>query len=188
MFLFVTWPSLGAMITIRSFVKAAGVALVAAGLVGSLLAPSVEAAESKTEDVVGGWLGELPCPFTSVAPSAGSATTVAFVCVSGTTWDGSWVGHTVYRVAGTLDVASGDIHATIDETLNGLVSATRAAGTLHLVGTVDVDGATGAIVVRERIVGGTGAFEGSSGTVEFDGAQVALVVGHGGYQGTWAHP
>jgi hypothetical protein len=35
--------------------------------------------------------------------------------------------------------------------------------------------------------GGTSAFEGSSGMVVFDGAQVALVAGHGGYQGTWTH-
>lgn len=188
MFVFTSWLSLGAMITMRFSIKVAGIVLVVAGLTGTFLAPSVEAAELKTEDVVGGWVGELPCPFTSAEPSASGAATVAFECVSGTTWDGSWVGHTFYRVAGTLDVVRGDIHATVDETLVGAVSVTHAAGTLHLLGTVEVDGATGAMVVRERIAGGTGAFEGSSGTVVFDGSQVALVVGHGGYQGNWTHP
>jgi hypothetical protein len=173
------------MIAMRFFIKVAGIVLVAAGLTGTLPAPSVAAAELNTEDVVGGWVGELPCPFTSAEPSASGATTIAFECASGTTWDGSWVGHTFYRVAGTLDVVGGDIHAIVDETLVGLVSTTRAAGTLHLLGTVDVDGATGAMVVRERIVGGTGAFEGSSGTAVFDGSQLAL---HGGYQGSWMHP
>jgi hypothetical protein len=42
------------MITIRSFGRVAGIGLVAAGIMGSLLAPSVEAAEFKTEGVVGG--------------------------------------------------------------------------------------------------------------------------------------
>lgn len=176
------------MIAMRFFIKVAGIVLVTAGLTGTLPAPSVAAAELKTEGVVGGWFNGLPCPFTAAEPPASNSSTVAFECMSGSIWDGSWVGHTLYRVAGTLDVVTGDIHATVDETLLGVVSATRAAGTLHLVGTADVDGETGTLIVRERIVGGTGAFEGSSGTVVFDGAQVALVAGHGGYQGSWTHP
>jgi hypothetical protein len=149
MFLIAGGPSLGPMISIPSFVKGAGVAVVVAGLMGSGLF-TAEAGESTTEAVVGGWVGELPCPFTSAGPSAGRPTTILFECVSGTTWDGDWLGHTAYRAAGTLDVVSGDFHATLDETLTGLVSATRAGGTLHLLGTVDVVGATGALVVRER--------------------------------------
>jgi hypothetical protein len=175
------------MITMRAFIRFGGVTLVAAGLSGVFGSPPVGAGQLKTEDVVGGWLGELPCLFTSATPSA-SARAVPFECVSGTAWDGAWVGHTTYRAVGTFDAASGDIHATIDETFVGLVSATRAAGTLHLLGTVDIDGASGTGLVRERLVGGTDAFDGSSGTVVFDGAQVAAVVGHGGYQGTWTHP
>jgi hypothetical protein len=175
------------MFTMHCMPKLAAIALAVAALMGTLLASPAPAAELKSAEVVGGWVGELPCPFTAAEPSASDATIVMFECVSGSMWEGTWVGHTLYRAAGTLDVVSGDIHATVDETLVGLVSATRAAGTLHLVGSVEVDGATGSMVVRERIVGGTGAFEGSSGTAVFDGAQVALVAGHGGYQGTWTH-
>jgi hypothetical protein len=180
-------PSLGAMNTTRFFVKAAGVTLAAAGLIATLLMPSAGAAEFTTQTVIGGWIGELPCPFTSAAPSADNQSAVPFECVSGTTWDGAWVGHTVYRAVGTVDLVSGDFHATLDETLTGLVAATRQAGTLHLLGTVDVVGATGECVVHERMVGGTGAFAGSTGTVEFDGNQVAVALGHGGYHGTWSH-
>ena len=176
------------MIAVRFLAKVVGSFVVAAGLTLTVAPPPVAAVEFHAEDVVGGWVGELPCPFTSLTPGSGSTTTAAFECVSGTTWDGVWTGHTMYRVAGTLDVVSGDMHATIDETLIGLVAATQATGTLHLLGAVDVVGATGAAVVRERIVGGTGAFLRSSGTVEFDGTQVALAVGHGGYRGTWIHP
>lgn len=180
-------PRLGAMTTTRALVRTAGLAVAGAGLITSLLTPSATAADTPTQPVLGGWIGELPCPFISASPTASSPTTVPFECVSGTTWDGDWVGHTVYRVVGTVDLVTGDLHATLDETLTGLVAATHGAGTLHLLGTVHVVGATGACVVRERIVGGTGAFEGSSGAVEFDGQQVAVAVGHGGYHGTWTH-
>jgi len=175
------------MNTTRSHLKGAGLAVAAVGLIASLLVPSAAAAESTTQNVVGGWVGELPCPYTALSPAAGGLTNVPFECVSGTTWDGAWVGHTVYRAVGTMNVLTGDFHATLDETLTGVIAATHAPGTLHLLGTVDVDGDTGECVVHERIVGGTGAFAGSIGTVEFDGNQLATVLGHGGYHGTWTH-
>jgi hypothetical protein len=181
------WTSLGAMNTTWSLLKRAGLTLATTGLLGSVLMPSAAAAESITDNVIGGWVGELPCPYTSLSPFAGGSTGVPFECVSGTTWDGAWVGHTVYRAVGTMNLITGDFHATLDETLTGMVAAAHAPGTLHLLGTVDVDGLTGACVVHERMVGGTGAFEGSSGTVEFDGNQVATVLGHGGYHGRWTH-
>ena len=131
------------MFTMHRMPKVAAIALTVAALIGTLPASPACAAEMKSEEVVGGWVGELPCPFTTAEPSASDATTVMFECMSGSTWDGTWVGHTVYRVVGTLDVVTGDIHATVDETLVGLVSATRTVGTLHLVGSAEVDGATG---------------------------------------------
>ena len=172
------------MVTMHSLTTFVGVAMALSGL----LATPVAATDPKAEEVLGGWFGELPCPFTSVVPSLSSPTIIPFECVSGSTWDGGWAGHTVYRAVGTLDLVSGDIHATVDETLVGVVAATQESGTLQLVGTVDIDGATGTFLARERIVGGTGAFEGSAGTVDFEGFQAAAVVGHGGYHGTWAHP
>jgi hypothetical protein len=179
--------SLGAMNTTWSLARRAGVAIAATGLVGSLLLPSAAAAQSATEQVVGGWIGELPCAYTWLSPRADGAAGVPFECVSGTTWDGAFVGHTVYRAVGTANLVTGDLHATLDETLTGLVAATHAPGTLHLLGTVDVAGADGACVVHERMVGGTGAFRGSAGSLDFEGEQLAAVLGHGGYHGTWTH-
>ena len=147
--------------------------------------PSAEAAVVKTEDLVGGWVGDLPCPLRSAELSAGNPMTVRFECVSGTTWDGDWVDYTVYRAVGVLDVVSGDSRTALDEALTGLLAATRAVGTPHRVGTVEVVAATGAVIERERMVGGTGAFAGSSGTVMSVGNQVGPVSGRGGYQGTW---
>lgn len=146
----------------------------------------VGADELQTQPVVGGWIGALPCLITSVAPTSSSPTTVPLECVSSTTFTGSWTGHTVYRLSGVLDLLTGDLHGFVDETLVGVVTSTRAAGTLHLVGPLVVDGATSTVVVRERIVGGTGAFLGSSGIVEFVGLAVGGV-GQGGYHGTWTH-
>ena len=176
------------MTTMRSIPKLVGMAITVTAAAGSLLVAPAAAAEPKAEEVRGGWFGALPCPFTSVSPPASSSTVVPFECVSGSMWDGAWAGQTAYRLVGTMDLVSGDIHATLDETLVGMVSATRRPGLLHLAGTVDVDGATDTLVVWERIIGGSGAFAGSSGTVVFDGFQAAAVVGHGGYHGTWTHP
>lgn len=178
---------LDCMTRIHLLPKAAGIAVLA-GLTALLPGSPAQAAELETEEVVGGWVGELPCAFTSATPSASQPSLVRFECVSGTTWDGAWVGHTVYRVTGTLDGATGDVHGTVDETFVGLVGVTHRPGTLHLLGRVDVDGADNTIVVRERVVGGSGAFKGSSGTVTFEGLQAGAVLGLGRYHGTWIHP
>src|SRR5437763_12914788 len=103
MFLVATRRTLGAMTRMSCVTKSAGVVMAAAGLMASL-APPVRAEESRTEDLVGGWVGELPCLLTSAAPAASTPTTVPFKCASGTTWDGSWTGHSLYRLSGTLDL------------------------------------------------------------------------------------
>jgi hypothetical protein len=186
MFFVATRRTLGAMTRMRCVTKIAGVVVAATGLMASL-APPVRAEEPRTEDVVGGWVAELPCLVTSAAPALSTPTTVPLSCASGTTWDGSWTGHTFYRLSGTLDLVTGDFHGDVDEMLVGFVTVTRAAGTLHLVGTLDVDGASNTVVVGERIVGGTGAFGRSSGTVIFEGLALGTV-GQGGYHGAWMHP
>ena len=176
------------MTKLRSMPRVAAIAMVVAGFTVILPGPPVEAAELKAQEVVGGWLNELPCPFTSARPSTATPTVVPFECVAGSTWDGDWVGHTRYRLVGTMDLVTGDFHGKVDETLVGVVGATRVPGTMHLVGTFAVDGATGTVVVWEQILGGTGAFAGSSGTVVFEGTVLAAGTGHGGYHGTWTHP
>ena len=176
------------MFTMRCMPKRSVIALAVAGFVAIVPTAPVGAAEVESTEVVGGWVGELPCPFTSAKPSAATQTVVAFDCASGTIWDGSWVGHTLYKATGTVELLTGDLHGTLDETLVGAPAGSGATGTLHLTGTVDIDGRTSTAVVRERIVGGTGAFEGSSGDVVFEGTQLGPVTGHGGYHGTWRHP
>jgi len=104
--------------------SATRVALIVIALMSNTVMPRARAAEARTDEVVGGWFGELPCPFTAATPSPSTPTIVPFECVSGSTWDGTWVGHTVYRAEGTFDLATGDLHATVDETLFGVVSTT----------------------------------------------------------------
>jgi hypothetical protein len=186
MFSFTIPVTLGAMRHTRWMAKIALVLTASGGLMVPMVAPQARADEWPTQEVVGGWIGVLPCLITSAKPTSSSPTTVPFECVSGTTFNGSWTGHTVYRLSGTLDLLTGDLHGFVDETLVGIVTSTRAAGTLHLAGRLAVDGATSTVVVRERILAGTGAFLGSSGIVEFVGLGVGGV-GQGGYHGTWTH-
>lgn len=77
------------MFTMRCTPKPATIALAVAALIGTLLASPAPAAEPKSTEVVGGWVGALPCPFTSAKPSASSPTVVPFECVSGAIWDGT---------------------------------------------------------------------------------------------------
>jgi hypothetical protein len=161
--------------------------LVCAAAAGLALgvAPSVGAAGGAVVNVRGGWIGELPCLFTALAPGGSKPTVVSFTCTSGTTWDGTWTGHTHYVVRATLDLVTGSGTGTIDETLVGIVTAGASPGTMHLLGTLNVDGATNTVEVDETIVGGTGAFAGSTGQVVFEGLQLSGVIGSGGYHGTW---
>ena len=150
--------------------------------------PATHASTPTRTSVMGGWIGELPCVFTSATPTPSRPTLLPISCTSGTTWDGDWAGHTHYVVAGTLDVVTGNFHGTIDETLIGMVTRSRAVGTLHLIGTVDLDGATNTLVVAESLAGGTGPFAGAGGNVTFEGVQASGVIGHGGYHGMWTQP
>jgi hypothetical protein len=100
-------------------------------------------------------------------------------------WDGTWTGHTVFVATGTFNAASGDADATIDRTFVGFVTADRAAGTMHLIGTMHIDGASNTESIHERIVSGTGVFAGSTGRIVVEGISIAGVLGHGGYHGTW---
>jgi hypothetical protein len=152
-------------------------------LTGSAPVPSAEAAVVETEDVLGGWIGEPPCPLTSAAPSAGNPTTVPFECVSGALW----VAHTAHRAVGTLDLVCGDFPATVDERLTALVATIRAAGTRHRMEMVAVVGVPAAVVLWEWMVGDTGAFAAPLGAVMSVGNQVGLVSGHPGYQGVGPH-
>jgi hypothetical protein len=167
-----------------------GAALLAAAITPWAAPPSaVGAATTARHEIQGGWIGALPCVITAAIPEPGRPTTLRpATCTSGTVWDGVWTGQTHFVAVGTLDLVSGDLSATIDETFYGVTTEDRSYGTLHLLGTISIDGATSTARVHEVVVGGTGQFAGAMGDVVFEGTQVSAVSGHGGYHGWWSRP
>jgi hypothetical protein len=163
--------------------------LVAAGAaVLTLLVPANASAKAHAQPVRGGWVGALPCAFTSLTPSSSDPTQDAFSCVSGTVWDGSWTGQTMYTAQGTINLLTGDARGTLDETFYGVSTLDQTTGTLHFLERFFVQGATDTIHIDLKLTGGTGDWVGSRGTATFDGVQASGVAGHGGYSGTWIRP
>jgi hypothetical protein len=103
-------------------------------------------------------------------PAAMAATLVAAVPAS------------ARAITGTTDVATGDSKARLTEEFIGIDSATGKAGTLRLRGTVVQDGSTLTMVVKERVIGGTGAFTGMRGHIRYEGVDTSLVGGAGRYR------
>lgn len=153
-----------------------------------VMAGSAPVRASTETDVRGGYLSVLPTTFTSLKPQPGHPTRASFTLVGGSEWDGSFLGQTYYTAAGTIDLVTGDASGTVDERLVGLVTATRKRGVLHVAGTFEVDGASNTALVLEKILGGTGAFAGSQGWLEFDAFLLPTSTGYGGYHGVWKHP
>lgn len=161
----------------------ARIVAVIAGL--CVLALPVNASAARRIAVRGGWVGELPCLFTSYTPSESAPTTGTFSCMSGTTWDGGWTGHTVYTAKGTIDFLTGNASGTLNETFYGVYTGDDSSGTLTFVERFRVYGATNSIHIDLKITGGTGDWAGSRGTSVFDGFQLLGVAGNGGYEATW---
>ena len=160
----------------RPYVFVAGALLLASS--GRVTAADAQP-KPTTTTVRGGWVGVLPCvplPGTTL-----TGTRLHLRCVSGTAWDGAWSGQTSYVVTADTDLVTGNTKGTIDETLTGIDTATQRPGTLHLNGSLQVDGATNTIQVEESIIDGTGAFSHLSGHATFEGVQVSGAAGHGGY-------
>jgi hypothetical protein len=143
------------------------------------------ASASKKQEIRGGWIGAVPCAFTSYNPSPGAPTTGTFTCTSGTFWDGSWTGQTMYTAKGTINFLTGDSSGTLDETFYGIATADQSSGTLRFSERYRIYGATNTVHIDVTIVGGTGDWVGSKGHLTFDGVQFLGVAGHGGYAGTW---
>ncbi|MEA2617439.1 MAG: hypothetical protein QOE72_3222 [Chloroflexota bacterium] len=167
-----------------------GAAFLAVAITPWAAPPSpVGAATPARKEIQGGWIGALPCVTTAATPEPGRPTTLRpATCVSGTFWDGVWTGHTHFVATGTQDLVSGDMSMTIDEIFYGVATEDHSRGTLHLLGTITIDGATSTVRVHEVVVGGTGQFAGAVGDVVFEGTQLSAVSGHGGYHGWWSRP
>ena len=135
--------------------------------------------------VRGGWIGAVPCAFTSYTPSADAPTTGTFDCTSGTLWDGGWTGQTVYTVHGKINFLTGDSSGTLSETFYGVYTGDQSSGTLTFVEKYRLDGATNGLHIDLKITGGTGDWAGSRGNATFDGTQFLGIAGHGGYVATW---
>jgi hypothetical protein len=169
--------------------------IVWAAFLTAVLAPwaapalAVGATTTGHQEIQGGWIGALPCVPTTATPEPGQPTTLRpYTCTSGTFWDGGWTGQTHFVATGTLDLVSGDASMTIDETFSGVATEDRSHGTLHLLGTITLDGATSTARIHEVIVGGTGQLADAVGDVVFEGTQLSAVGGHGGYHGWWSRP
>lgn len=152
-------------------------------IVAIMVAATTVPAEAASTKVEGGWIGPVPCLFTSIDPLTGQ-----FSCQSSSSWDGALTGVTFYSGEGTLDLTTGDASGTIKETFHGVATADGSTGTLELIEKFTLNGATNAIHIDARIVGGTGDFADSHGRLTFVGVQLSGVAGHGGYHGTWVRP
>lgn len=138
----------------------------------------------------GNWFDDAsPCLIpTGGAPGPGvPPETVSFSCVGGTIDVGDWFGHTIYTAKGTVDLETGDVHATADQWFTGSYARDGGFGSVHLSSIVDANLSTGEFHDSSVIIGGTGAFAGSRGRLEFTG--FALTRGlAGSYVGSWSRP
>jgi hypothetical protein len=154
--------------------------IVAVAIMAAVMSLPAHAAETRID---GGWIGLIPCALTNFDPTTGH-----FECEGSTLWDGALTGITTYHVDGTTDLATGDGSGTVAETFYGIATADQSSGTLAFNETFTIDGATNAIHLVARIIGGTGDFAGSRGRLTFVGVLFSVVAGHGGYSGTWVRP
>jgi hypothetical protein len=99
----------------------------------------------------------------------------------GSTWNGSFTGHTVISGTATL-YETGAVEGTFTETFYGVYVPDQRYGSLTHTGRFSSDEHS-LFWARSRIVGGTCGFASSSGTFAFDGAST-----NGGYVGRWRQP
>ena len=160
------------------------IALVVGGAVA--LGTSFAQAKPKTADPIvvrGGWVNDAPCVLldpASVQPGPGSPPSeVSLTCTGTTTWNGGFAGKTVIIAHATVD-AAGNISGTADEWFYGIYTPTNSLGSLAMFHRFSIDGTTGGFLSEMTILGGTCAFEGSTGRATFLGNQY-----FGGYEITW---
>jgi hypothetical protein len=138
----------------------------------------------------GNWYDDgSPC----LIPTGGSLgpglppTSVSFGCVGGSVYDGDWIGHTIYTAQGTVDFATGDVHATATQWFTGIYARDGSFGSVHFSSILNANLSTGEFYDSSVILGGTGAFAGSRGRIEFTGFVLTRGLA-GSYEGSWSRP
>ena len=138
----------------------------------------------------GNWYDDAsPCLIpTGGAPGPGvPPESISFSCVGGTIYTGDWIGHAIYTARGTVDLATGEVHATADQWFTGIYARARSFGSVHFSSIVDANLSTGEFHDSSVIIGGTGAFAGSRGRLEFTGFVPTRGLA-GSYVGSWSKP
>lgn len=145
--------------------------------------PALAKQADRDHTVAGTWQTLVPVTLTSYQPSASDPTTGTYTGVGSTLWQGTWTGVTHYSISGTANLVTGAGSGTLTETFIG--RATDAGqGTLDFTETYTLDTA-GHLLIRARIIGGTGDFHNAKGAVRFEGMEIGIVTGNGTYSGRW---
>jgi hypothetical protein len=135
--------------------------------------------------VRGGFVNLPPtyCNPATITPGPGTPPgSFTGMCAGAGPFDGGWTGiaYDTYRI--TVDTA-GNASGVSDSWLYARYMGDGTYGGLHFKGTFSIDAATGSFQESARIVGGTCAFAGSSGSISFTGQE-----SHGGYVASWSRP
>ncbi|MDX6644251.1 MAG: hypothetical protein QOD76_2213 [Solirubrobacteraceae bacterium] len=152
---------------------------VAAFATTALLAATASALAAPPVAVSGTFAEPVPPVITAYDPGSGN-----FYAYGGSVWTGTWSGATTWTTSGTVNLLTGDVKGTIDETFIGR-SDDGGTGTLRFTETYTVNGAASTIHIDAVLLDGTGDFAGSRGHVIFDGLQLPSGQGQGTYTGTW---
>lgn len=134
----------------------------------------------------GGPCGPADRPAVPAVPPSTPLQPIHMWCTGTAVADGTWTGTWVEQVEGYLDPNTGSSVGTADETLTGLDPGDGTHGSLHVIEHFTVDGSTSTLTCTGTIVGGTGDWDGSSGTYACEGINV--LPGHGGWRATWVRP
>jgi hypothetical protein len=162
---------------------AMALAVGAIGAAPTFAATSAQPSAHGHAHVTGSWVDDVPCVPTKTRLDPVDSTSLLGSCTGSSVWVGHFDGVTHYTTHGYTNLLSGDGRARITETFIGIDTATHQTGTMRLKGTVVQNGETLRMVVKERVVGGTGAFAHQRGRLRYAGVDTSLVGGAGHYNG-----
>jgi hypothetical protein len=160
-------------------------ALLLAALAALAALPSAADARGRHEALSG--TDYVPVPCSPAGADYYDPATGRFSCAGTSTWTGSLTGETLYHSVGTADLATGDQRGITDIQLVA-VTADGHHGTLHLVGELVTDGATGVTTITTHIVDGGGDFAHAKGAIVIAGPTIGPGSGILTYAGRWTLP